>query len=256
MKKITILSILYNYELELLGKERGIGTLKERNDYIDELSNLMAEEEIISLLPDLLAKRSKKKTAGIGKGFLFDQLYNYELERLAGNCNMNLPEGVTEKNRDLITEELSRSFSAPKLKAEFDRIFKMRGRKIASPPKNLRTIISRISNSLYGFEGKTTRSLVKTLAVSLPDTLKERGIQYRSRIDGNTIKYGSFATILVGYGKSEKSDMVNALIGKALLLTRKARFIVLVIKDTSGNNSLRAVERGYLQNSRIYVMMG
>lgn len=256
MKKITLLSILYNYELELLGKERGLGALKERDNYIDELSALMAEEEIIKSLPDLLAKRSKKKTAGIGKGFLFDQLYNYELERLAGYCGLNLPEGVTEKNRDIITEELSRSFSAPKLKAEFDRIFRMRGRKVASPPKNLSTIISRVSNSLFAFEGKTTRSLVKTLAVSLPDTLKGRGIQYRSRVEGNTIKYGSFATILVGYGNSEKSDIVNSLIGEALLLTRKARFIVLVIKDTSGDTALRAVERGYLQNSRIYTVMG
>ncbi len=157
MKKTEILAVLYNYELEDIGRERGLGKLTDREGYIEELAPLITQEEIVGLLPEILSRRSRKRSAGIGKAFLLDRLYNYEIEELAVRKGIEIPEGVSDENRDEIIHVISNRFSAPMVKKEFERLIRKRGKKETIPPESVNLIISRAYSTLSGFSGKNTR---------------------------------------------------------------------------------------------------
>jgi len=254
MKKTEILAVLYNYELEDIGRERGLGKLTDREGYIEELAPLITQDEIVGLLPEILSRRSRKRSAGIGKAFLLDRLYNYEIEELAARKGIEIPEGVSDENRDEIIHVISSRFTAPTVKKEFERLIRKRGKKETIPPESVNLIISRAYSTLSGFSGKNTRLLLKQIVENMPEEIEHNGISLPLKEENGTISYGSQTAIVCGYGDMEK-EFYLPLIGRAVLLSRNIRFVVVVISEKNGRRVLSSAERGHLQELRIYPVL-
>ncbi len=202
MDKKQILDLLYAYELKELAHSnelKQVTPTTTREQDITTLQKALTVKVLLEKLPELLKRRSRKKTPGVSTGYLLTLLFNYELEKIARTKGV-LTGPLTTTNRDLACKKLIEKLSVPELKRELETQLKSRGRVSVLPSKNVVTVQNCIYRVLEQHPSDLgAYELEKILCDELPKSILDKG--QRFELESNLhLKEGLEEQFMVEYG--------------------------------------------------------